>query len=157
LSSALFAARVRGAVASHSWRETLKTFGVLIKSDNALRAEKEGRHNATSAARITKLPVAFIKQCCQFAKTETHHVSKFANDVDYFSVEAIEAWRRSETGVEFETSFRFFDDSGCEQWRTVEHKIECPKQLFAEALAEFKAAQKEQSSAIQIFEDQTVI
>ena len=75
----------------------MKRYGVLIKSDNALRAESEDRFPITEATKQLKDRLAdegikaTLRQCRaaleEFGdRGEWHHVSKFANEVWYYDV-----------------------------------------------------------------------
>jgi hypothetical protein len=63
----------------------MKIYGTLTKSDNALDAEASGRYPASRIARELGVPAAFVAECCPH-DGEWHHVGKFANEVNYFSL-----------------------------------------------------------------------
>lgn len=78
----------------------MKIYGVLIKSDNALRAEEEGRFPITQAKKVLRTRLremnfkATLYGCEMLLKeygdsNEWHHVSKFANEVDYYDTQAV--------------------------------------------------------------------
>ena len=57
------------------------------KSNNAIAAERDGRHPLTRAAKLARVPKELIKK---FVGTrEWHHTSGWYNRVDYYSVEDI--------------------------------------------------------------------
>ena len=75
----------------------MKIGGVLCKSDNAIKAERDDRYPMTAAKRVLKERLAAngIKVTLAQAEwllkelrcgTEWHHVSKFANEIDYYDV-----------------------------------------------------------------------
>lgn len=71
----------------------MKMGGVLIKSNNALIAEDDGRYPLTEAKQRLKrrCPRLTLDQCRWLLKVlwhgEWHHVSAYANEVPYYDVE----------------------------------------------------------------------
>lgn len=74
----------------------MKNNGILSKSDNALRAETEGRFTLTELCRQLKLPTE-IEAALPW-DGEWHHVSAFANEVRYYRLARVESWLRTKAG-----------------------------------------------------------
>lgn len=67
------------------------------KSNNAVHAERNGRHPASVVAKMLGVPSQFVKQCAR--TSEWHHSSKFYNCVQYYDLEVIQEWLESEEGM----------------------------------------------------------
>ena len=74
----------------------MKNNGFLIKSDNALIAETNGRHTLTELCQKLKLPLE-IGQYLPW-DGEWHHVSAYANEVPYYHLGRVEAWLKTDPG-----------------------------------------------------------
>ena len=75
----------------------MKENGVLIKSDNALIAEDNGRFNASVICKKLKLPTEIVPFLPWGG--EWHHVSAYANEVKYYDLEKVQEWLKTEEGV----------------------------------------------------------
>jgi len=75
----------------------MKLGGVLIKSNNALAAEREGRFPATAIGKALGVPAAAVLALAP-DDGEWHHSSKFANVVRYFDLETCREYFASDTG-----------------------------------------------------------
>jgi hypothetical protein len=74
----------------------LKNNGFLIKSDNALIAETNGRHTLTELCKKLKLPMEIGPYLPWDG--EWHHVSAYANEVPYYHLGRVEAWLKTDPG-----------------------------------------------------------
>ena len=74
----------------------LKIDGVLIKSENALRAESAGRFGLSEICRRLRVP-AEIEPDLPW-DGEWHHVSAYANRVRYYSLAETKEWLKSSEG-----------------------------------------------------------
>ena len=75
----------------------MKRGGVLIKSDNALAAERDGRFPASGIATAIGVPAGAVSALAP-SDGEWHHASKFANEVPYYELEACREYFASEEG-----------------------------------------------------------
>lgn len=71
-------------------------FGTLIKSDNALFAEDNGRFPATMLCKKLRLPAEIVDYLPWDG--EWHHVSSFANKVNYYNLARVREWLATEEG-----------------------------------------------------------
>jgi hypothetical protein len=74
----------------------LKNNGSLIKSDNALSAETNGRRTLTELCKKRKLPLEIVPYLPWDG--EWHHVSAYANEVPYYHLGRVEAWLKRDPG-----------------------------------------------------------
>ena len=75
----------------------MKLGSVLLKSDNALAAEREGRFPATGIGRALRFPASAVLALAP-DDGEWHHSSKYANEVRYFDLETCREYFASEVG-----------------------------------------------------------
>jgi hypothetical protein len=75
----------------------MKRGGVLIKSNNALAAEREGRFPATGISKALRVPAAAVLALAP-DDGEWHHCSKFANEIRYFDLEVCREYFGSDVG-----------------------------------------------------------
>ena len=74
----------------------MKINGILIKSDNAYRAESEDRFPLSVLCKKLKIPTEIAPSLPWGG--EWHHSSMYANEVKYYDLELVEEWLTTEDG-----------------------------------------------------------
>jgi hypothetical protein len=87
----------------------------LNKSTNAVVAETRGFFPIETVAKRLKLPISFLRNYCDWAETEWHHLNKNYLKVDYMNLAEVKLWINNNSEINKKAGDTF--ESSYEEWK----------------------------------------